>query len=218
MPFHVKICGLRTPEMIEAAVGAGADFLGLVFFPCSPRAVTIEQASDLTHLVPRDVSSVGLLVDPSDAHLFDAVQAGIDIVQLHGGETPARVAEVREKYGRPVIKALPISGPEDVVRAREYEDAADFLLFDAKPPKDANRPGGNAAAFDWTLLSGTRWSKPWLLAGGLTPENVADAVQLSGAPGVDVSSGVEDSPGEKSAPKIKAFVEAAREVAGNAAV
>ena len=135
----------------------------------------------------------------------------VDVLQLHGSETPERVAEVRRRFGLPVMKALPIAGPGDVEAARTYEGVADRLLFDAKPPSGAERPGGNALAFDWGLLAGTRWNVPWLLAGGLTADNVAAAIRVSGAPGVDVSSGVETAPGQKDAALIAAFVKAAKE-------
>lgn len=211
MPITVKICGLKTPEMIHAAVAAGADMVGFVFFEKTPRFVTPETVRHLAAHVPPGIQKVGLVVDASDDLLRDAVEvAGMDILQLHGKEPPERVSEVRALFGRPVMKALGISTADDVQTAKTYEPVSDRLLFDAKPPKDADRPGGNAESFDWRLLTETAWEKHWLLAGGLTPENVADAIQVSRAPGVDVSSGVEDAPGKKNAAKIRAFVAAAR--------
>ncbi|PIW28077.1 MAG: phosphoribosylanthranilate isomerase [Rhodospirillales bacterium CG15_BIG_FIL_POST_REV_8_21_14_020_66_15] len=207
----VKICGLKTVDAVEAAVDAGADLVGFVFFKKTPRYVTPPVASGLAGHVPADVIKTGLTVDATDDELAVIVASGaVDLLQLHGTETPERVAEVRRKFALPVMKALPIARPEDVEAARAFEAVADRLLFDAKPPAGAERPGGNALAFDWGLLAGTRWNVPWLLAGGLTPENVQAAVRLSGAPGVDVSSGVESAPGVKDIGLIRAFVQAAK--------
>ena len=207
----VKICGLKTAEAVDAAVAAGADMVGFVFFPKSPRHVTVETARALAARVPAGIVRTALTVDASDDDLT-AITAGgfIDLLQLHGHETPERTAAVRDKFERPVMKALPIAGPDDVTAARAYEGVADRLLFDAKPPSGATRPGGNAQAFDWGLLAGTSWSVPWLLAGGLTPENVAEAIRIAGAPGVDVSSGVESAPGVKDIGKIRAFIAASK--------
>jgi len=211
MSVDVKICGLSTPETVDAAVEAGADLVGFVFFAPSPRNIPIAEAAALTARVPAGVRKVALSVDADDTLLAEIVAgAGMDILQLHGQETPERVREVREMFGLPVIKAIAIAGPEDVAWARRYEPVVDILMFDAKPPKDATRPGGNALAFDWTLLSDQSWSKPWILAGGLTPDTVAEAIRVSGAPMVDVSSGVEDGSGGKSVAKIRAFLTAAK--------
>ncbi|MAY66391.1 MAG: phosphoribosylanthranilate isomerase [Rhodospirillaceae bacterium] len=211
MSIQVKICGLKTAEAVDTAVNAGADLVGFVFFKKTPRYVTPAVAGGLAGRVPVGVLKVGLTVDATDDELAAITGNGaVDILQLHGHETPARVAEVRRRFGLPVMKALPIAEPADVDAARAYEGVADRLLFDAKPPKDAERPGGNALAFDWGLLAGTRWNLPWLLAGGLTPDNVAAAIRVSGAPGVDVSSGVETAPGVKSADLIDAFIKAAK--------
>ena len=208
---QVKICGLKTTNAVDAAVTAGADLVGFVFFKKSPRHVTPAIAGGLAARVPVGVLKVGLTVDATDDELAAITGNGaVDILQLHGAETPERVAEVRRKFGLPVMKALPIAAPDDVTAARAYEGVADRLLFDAKPPKDADRPGGNALAFDWGLLAGTRWNLPWLLAGGLTPDNVQAAIRVSGAPGVDVSSGVETVPGNKDAGLIDAFIKAAK--------
>ncbi|MEQ8226912.1 MAG: phosphoribosylanthranilate isomerase [Rhodospirillales bacterium] len=209
---QVKICGLKTVEAVSAAVNAGADLVGFVFFKKTPRYVTPPVASGLAGHVPQGVIKTGLVVDATDDELAVIVAAGaVDLLQLHGAETPARVQEIKDRTGLPVMKALPIAGPKDVEAARAYEGVADRLLFDAKPPQDADRPGGNALAFDWGLLAGTRWNLPWLLAGGLTPDNVQAAIRLSGAPGVDVSSGVERAAGDKDTALIQAFIAAARE-------
>jgi phosphoribosylanthranilate isomerase len=213
MALSVKICGLSTPETVAAAVSGGARYVGFVFFPPSPRALTAAAAAALAALVPTDVHRVGLFVDATDA-VIGAVLATVDLdmVQLHGCETPGRAAEVRARFGVPVIKAVPVDGSADLDRARAYEGAADWLLFDAHPPPGATRPGGNASAFDWTLMAGRRWSVPWMLAGGLTAETVTDAVRLSGADAVDVSSGVEEAPGVKSVARIRDFLKCAGSV------
>ncbi|MCG6110860.1 MAG: phosphoribosylanthranilate isomerase [Paracoccus sp.] len=208
---EVKICGLREPEHVAAAVEAGARFLGFVFFPKSPRAVTPQQAARLVADVPPGVARVGLFVDPSDALLSKVLATGaLDVIQLHGHESAARVAEVKALSGLPVMKALGLSGPDDLAQLVDYGVVADMLLVDAKPPKGADLPGGNGLAFDWRLLVGRRWLRPWMLAGGLTPDNVAEAVRLTGAPVVDVSSGVESAPGVKDVALIRAFVAAAK--------
>jgi len=211
MSVTVKICGLTRAEDVDAAVGAGAGMVGFVFFPPSPRAVTPEAAADLASRVPEGVLKVALSVDADDATLGAIVdRVKLDILQLHGKEPPERVIEVKKRFGLPVMKAVPIAGPEDVGNARAYESAVDRLMFDAKPPKGATRPGGNALAFDWNLIADEKWEKPWVLAGGLTPENVAEAIRVSGATAVDVSTGVEDAPGLKSAAKIRDFIAAAK--------
>ncbi|MFO7481166.1 phosphoribosylanthranilate isomerase [Oceanibaculum nanhaiense] len=209
----VKICGLSTPQSVAAAIAGGADFLGFVFYPRSPRNVTPEQAAELTKPVPASIRTVALTVDADDALLeiiLSTMHPGL--LQLHGHETPARVADIRSRFGVPVMKVLSVAGAEDVAKAGDYEPVADMLMFDAKPPKEMKGalPGGNALRFDWQLLAGTHFGKPWLLAGGLTPDNVAEAIHTSGAPGVDVSSGVEDAPGRKSIPLIRAFLKAAK--------
>ncbi|MBO6947951.1 MAG: phosphoribosylanthranilate isomerase [Rhodospirillales bacterium] len=213
MSVIVKICGLKEAEHVDAAVKAGAGLTGFVFFERSPRNVSIAEAKMLTARVPAGVRKVALSVDADDDVLRAIIDgAGVDTLQLHGSETVERVRQVRENFGLPVIKAVPISTLEDVEAARNYEAHADMLLFDAKPPKDATRPGGNAESFDWTLLQGAGFRVPWLLAGGLTPENVAEAVRISGAPMADVSSGVEDAPGRKNTRKIRDFIAAAHSV------
>ncbi len=211
MSLIVKICGLSTEETLDAALAAGADMVGLNFFPRSPRFVTPERAAELAKRAAGRAEVVVLTVDMDDAGIARIVEAvAPDWLQLHGHETPDRVAEVRKRFARPVIKALPIAGPGDVEQAAAYMAAADQLLLDAKPPKDATRPGGNGAPFDWTLLSGFDPDIPWMLSGGLAPGNVAEAVAVTGAPGVDVSSGVESAPGRKEANLIRAFIANAR--------
>lgn len=210
MSAAVKICGLTRAEDAAAAAAAGARFGGLVFFSRSPRHLDVLRAAALTRAMPEGLARVGLFVDPSDEAL-DAVLAEVplDIVQLHGGETPARVAEVRARTGLPVMKAVGIAAPADLDRLWDYGLVADLLLVDAKPAPGAALPGGNGLAFDWRLLVGRRFLKPWMLAGGLTPDNVAEAIRLTGAPAVDVSSGVESAPGVKDAGLIRAFARAA---------
>lgn len=203
MPVSVKICGLSTPDAVTAAVEGGADFVGFVFFPPSPRNITASDAADLAALVPQGILKVGLVVNATDPVLDRIVFSGaVDMLQLHGTEPPRRVAEIRARYDLAVMKAINIAGRSDLETAHDYESAADMLLFDAKPPEDATRPGGNALAFDWSLVAGEEWERPWMLAGGLDARNLADAVRISGATRVDISSGVEDAPGEKNPDKI----------------
>ena len=207
----VKICGLSTAPTVAAALDAGADMLGFVFFGPSPRNIAPGVAAKLGAQVAGRAKKVALTVDADDA-LIDEILAALapDILQLHGRETPARAAGLRSRTGCAIMKALGVSERADLAAARPYADAADWLLFDAKPPRDATRPGGNAATFDWSILDGFRSPLPWLLSGGLDPSNVAQALAFTGAPGVDVSSGVESSAGVKDAAKIKAFVAAVR--------
>lgn len=211
MPVEVKICGITDEDAMDAAIEAGADYVGLVFFPPSPRNVTPDRAAELVEFAPGDVTKVGLFVDPDDSTL-DAVltRVRLDLLQLHGHETPERVEAIRLEYGLPVMKVLSVSDAADLDAAEPYLAVADRLLFDAKPPKGAVLPGGNATSFDWSILTGRKWGLPWMLAGGLTPANVAEAVRISGASCVDVSSGVESAPGVKDAEKIRAFIAAAR--------
>ena len=206
---RVKICGLTRPQDMDIVADAGAAYAGLVFFAKSPRAVSPEQARAIALAAPVGLARVGLFVDGDDA-LFDAVlaQAPLDMLQLHGKETPARMADLRRRYGLPLIKAVGVAGAEDLPKLTEYGGVADMLLVDAKPPKDAILPGGNGLTFDWRLIAGRRWPVPWMLAGGLTPENVAEAVALTGAQQVDVSSGVERGPGVKDPALIRAFTAA----------
>lgn len=207
---RVKICGLRSPADVAAVSAAGAAYAGFVFFPKSPRHLTLDQARAAAWAAPPGLAKVALVVDADDAAL-DAIVAGVplDMLQLHGRESPARVAAVRARFGLPVMKAVGVAGPEDLAGLGEMFVAADQILIDAKPPKGADLPGGNGMAFDWTLLAGRRWPKPWMLAGGLTRDNVAEAVRVTGARQVDVSSGVESAPGVKDHALIRAFVAAA---------
>lgn len=213
MTVSAKICGLKSPAAVAAAVEGGASLIGFVFYGRSPRCVDPATVKRLEAQVPRTVQKVGLIVDESDERIAEILGAcELDLLQLHGAETPARVAEIRARFGKKVIKAIPVSEAADLDRAAAYEDVADYLMFDAKPPKSMSDalPGGNALRFEWTLLSGRRFKRPWFLAGGLTPDNLIEAVRITDAPMVDVSSGVEDRPGEKNVSKIKAFLEASR--------
>jgi phosphoribosylanthranilate isomerase len=208
---RVKICGLTSPQDVAAAAQAGAQYGGFVFFPKSPRNLGVDAARALAQAAPVGLAKVALVVNPDDAMLDDLLaQVPIDMLQLHGAETPARVAELRARHGLPVMKAVGIAGAEDLPALAAYEPVADQILIDAKPPRDAALPGGNGLTFDWRLIAGRDWTKPWMLAGGLTPGNVADAVRLTGAVQVDVSSGVESAPGRKDPRLIDDFVQAAR--------
>jgi phosphoribosylanthranilate isomerase len=206
-----KICGVSDRAAIDAAVAGGARYVGFVFFPRSPRHVTPLQAAELSVMLPDRVIPVALAVDPDDALVseIDAV-AGISMFQLHGGETPDRVAAIKAKTGKPVMKAVKVSEAADLDAANAYTDIADMLLFDAKPPPEMKNalPGGNALSFDWTILAGRDWPVPWMLSGGLDPDNVADAIRVSGATAVDISSGVESAPGVKDPRLISAFLKA----------
>jgi phosphoribosylanthranilate isomerase len=207
---RVKICGLRTAADVEAVAGAGAAYAGFVFFPKSPRHLTLPEAWLAALAAPPGLAKVALTVDADDAALDAIVEAvPLDMLQLHGHETPDRVAQVRARYRLPVMKALGIADEGDLAALAEYLAVADQMLIDAKPPRDAVLPGGNGLAFDWRLLAGRRWPKPWMLAGGLSAANVAEAVRLTGARQVDVSSGVESAPGVKDAARVAAFVAAA---------
>jgi phosphoribosylanthranilate isomerase len=208
MPVRAKICGISEPVALQAAVDGRARWVGFVFYPPSPRFVIPALAGDLARLVPTGVATVGLFVDADDEILDKVVgQVPLDAIQLHGQETPERVAAVRAMFRLPVIKAVKIGGPEDLALADAMASVADRLLFDAKPPaKVAALPGGNGLAFDWTLLAGRRWARPWMLSGGLNPGNLAGAVGATGAVEVDVSSGVEDRPGHKDPQKVRDFL------------
>ncbi len=201
-----KICGLTDPADIPAALLAGASYLGFVFHARSPRHLEVVDAAFMAGSVPPGPVRVALTVNADDAALDTIVESvPLDMLQLHGTETPFRVAEVRERYGKPVMKALGVRAAEDLDGIAEYASAADQLLIDAKPSAEADLPGGNGLAFDWRLIAGRRWACPWMLAGGLTPENVVEAVRVTGASQVDVSSGVESAPGVKDAERIAAF-------------
>ncbi len=209
MSVHAKICGINSEDAMDAALAGGASHVGLVFYQPSPRAVTLETAAALAARVPKGVTKVGLIVDGDDAMIADILAAvPLDMLQLHGAETPARVSGIKSKFGIAAMKAVKIAQASDVEAASAYLDAADWLLFDAQPPADmaGALPGGNALAFEWSWLAGRDWSLPWMLAGGIDQGNVAEAVARSGAVQIDVSSGVEDAPGKKNPDKIRAFL------------
>jgi phosphoribosylanthranilate isomerase len=213
MPTKVKICGLKTEAALEAALAGGADYVGLVFFPPSPRNVTLAVAKALADRARGRARIVALMVNPDDA-LVAQVAASVapDLIQLHGYETPTRVAEIRARWGISVMKAVPVETAEDAHAARQFSPAADLILFDARAPADSARPGGNGAPFDWRTLLGVTEGIPFVLSGGLTPDNVAEAIRLTGATIVDVSSGVESRPGEKDPELIRRFLRAAKGV------
>jgi len=211
MALWIKICGLKTPEALDVALESGADLVGFVFFGPSPRHVDLPTARTLGARVNGRAGKVALTVDANDETL-SAIVAALkpDMLQLHGSEPPERVAVVRSRFGLPVMKALPIAERGDLSPVRLYAKVADRLIFDARPPHDATRPGGLGKPFDWTLLKGVNPGIPFMLSGGLDASNVAEAIAITGAPGVDVSSGVERSPGVKDPDKIRAFIRAAR--------
>jgi len=210
-PVRTKICGISRPEDVAAVVAAGASYVGFVFFPRSPRYVSADTARALALEVPVGIAKVALVVDAEDT-LLDEITAKVplDMLQLHGSESPARVEEIKARYGLPVMKAIGIAGESDLPKIALYSKVADQLLIDAKPASGSALPGGNGLAFDWKLLQGRRWAVPWMLAGGLTAENVALAVELTGARQVDASSSMESAPGVKDPEKIAAFVAAAQ--------
>ncbi|CUH52949.1 phosphoribosylanthranilate isomerase [Shimia marina] len=211
MDIRVKICGLKEPAHVVAAAEAGAAYVGFVFFEKSPRHVSVAQARDLAIEAPVGVAKVALTVNADDAFLDDLVaRVPLDMLQLHGQESPERVAEVRARYGLPVMKAIGIADAQDVEKIDIYGAVADQLLVDAKPPKNADLPGGNGLSFDWRLVNRKYWPKPWMLAGGLTVDNVAQAVKMTGARQLDLSSGVESAPGVKDVAKIKDFMRAVK--------
>jgi phosphoribosylanthranilate isomerase len=209
--MRVKVCGLRSRAEAAAAAAAGAAYVGLVFFPPSPRHVSLGDARWVAEGVPEGLIRVALTVDAGDDELEALVASvPVDMLQLHGRETPDRVAVLRARFGLPVMKAVGIEAEKDLAALDAYAEVCDQLLVDARAPRDATRPGGHGVPFDWGLLRGRRWTRPWMLAGGLTPENVAEAVRLTGAEQVDVSSGVERAPGAKDPARVQAFVRAAQ--------
>ena len=206
----VKICGIRNPAHLDVLAKAGARYVGFVFFEKSPRFVSFDTARSLSLATPTGIAKVALVVNADDA-LLDALTSTVplDMLQLHGSETPERVAEIKTRYGLPVMKAVGVADADDVAALDRYTKVADQILVDAKPPKTSELPGGNGLAFDWRLIAGRRWPVPWMLAGGLLPDNVGQAIKLTGARQIDVSTGVESAPGTKDPNLIKAFVEAA---------
>jgi phosphoribosylanthranilate isomerase len=206
----IKICGINTPAALDAAITGRADYAGFVFFPPSPRHLSLADAAALAARTEGRIKRVGLFVDPDDASIAEAVAAAqLEVLQLHGKETPERAAQIRAQFGLPVWKALPVASKEDIQRASAYAHAVDMVLFDAKTPK-GSLPGGMGLSFDWNLVAGWKGAVAWGLAGGLNPDNVAEAARLTGAPLVDTSSGVETSPGVKDTSLIAAFCAAAR--------
>ncbi len=213
MTVEVKICGLKTEAALDAALAAGADYVGLVFCTKSPRNLDLATARQLAERARGRAKIVALLVDPDDKQLEDVVAAvAPDTIQLHGSETPERVAEVAKRFGRPVLKAVKVAIADDALAALAYAGKADRILFDAKAPEGraGALPGGNGLAFDWQALAGVRGKLDYMLAGGLTPANVGEAIRLTGAKAVDVSSGVESRPGEKDPELIRRFLRAAK--------
>ena len=208
---QIKICGLRTVETVEAACDAGAHYIGFNFAPNSPREVSVNKARDLARGVGSGAEVVAVFVDPSDEAL-EAVADFADIIQLHGHESPERVGEIRQKFGKPVIKAIGLATGEDLAKIEPFEDIADILMIDAKPPKPEAARGGHGLSFDWHLLEGRTWAGPWMLAGGLSAANVGEAIGVTGAAIVDVSSGVESTRGVKDVNLIKAFMAAVKAV------
>tara|TARA_R110001592_G_scaffold29350_9_gene106605 strand:- start:24567 stop:25205 length:639 start_codon:yes stop_codon:yes gene_type:complete len=212
MTTQTKICGIKTPEALNAAIEAGARYIGFVFYPPSPRHVAVDTAKELALMLPTGVRGVGLFVDPTDEELEAVLgKVQLDMIQLHNGETPQRVAAIKAKYAMPIIKAFPVREAADIARADDYKDAADWYLFDAKSV-DPAMPGGTGHSFDWGLLADKKFDKPWMLSGGLNPENVGEALTTLKPAAVDVSSGVESARGVKDVGKIKAFIEAVNKV------
>lgn len=209
---HIKICGVTNAEILTACAEAGAKYVGLNFYPPSPRSIAPDAAADLARQAPPAVKLVGVFVDPTYEELEAIlVRAPLDMIQLHGSEIPARVMEIKARYATPVIKAIPVATSADVIAARAYESVADYLMFDAKPPRNVTvLPGGTGLAFDWKILAKQKFNVPWFLAGGLTPDNVAEAVRITGAHYVDCASGVESRPGVKDKNLIAKFISAAQ--------
>jgi phosphoribosylanthranilate isomerase len=209
MAVRAKICGIKSRPALDAALAGGAGFVGFNFYPPSPRALTPEAAAVLAAAVPPVIAKVGVLVDEPDERIAEILaRVSLDMLQLHGKETPTRVDDIRRRFGLPVMKAVKIAETADLAVADRYIGHADWLMFDAKPPPQMTGalPGGNALSFDWQLLAGRSWPSPWMLSGGLTRDNLAEAVRISGSHVVDVSSGVESQPGEKDPEKIAAFL------------
>lgn len=206
---NTKICGVTPRTDLDALAYSTAWRVGLVFYPPSPRNLSVEEALSIAGRLPIRIGRVGVFVDPSN-DLIDAVtqQVPLNAIQLHGNETPERVTEIGQRVGIQIVKAIPVERAEDIDRAAVYEPVVNWLMFDAKTPADADRPGGMGLSFDWRLLAGRSWRRPWILSGGLTPDNVAEAIRVSGAEYVDVSSGVESAPGVKDSALIQSFLTA----------
>jgi len=216
-----KICGINAPEALAAAIAGGAEYVGFVFYPPSPRSLGPAEARRLAERVPAQIVRVGLFVDADDATLSAILESvPLDMLQLHGAETPERAAEIRRRWARPVMKALAVAGEADIAKAALFAKAVDWLLFDAKPPPGMVNalPGGNALAFDWRLIAGAPIPLPWMLSGGLNADNLSEAVAISGARVVDVSSGIEDRPGRKNPEKIRQFLALAARLPGDGAL
>jgi len=210
----VKICGVRTPDLVDTAVAAGADYIGVVFFEKSPRNVTLAEAALVTKAASGRIASVAVLVDPDDMLIEEVVAiAGPDLLQLHGSETPERLADIKGRFGVKLIKAISVAAAEDAAEADRFWDIADMILFDAKPDPAASLPGGNGLAFDWHALAALSQGRHFALSGGLTAENVGEAVRVTGASMVDVSSGVERAPGRKDRDLVRQFIQAAKSAA-----
>lgn len=209
MPVSAKICGIRDEATLECAIEGGASALGFVFYPPSPRSLTPAQAAKLASAAGSRVARVGVFVDPDDELLANVLsEAELDLLQLHGSESAARLAEIRERHGIAVMKVIKVAVPADLELAHDYVDTADKLMFDSKAPKSmaGAMPGGNRVTFDWRILEGRSWPRPWILSGGLDPDNVDDAIRISKAQEVDVSSGVEDAPGLKNLDRVRTFL------------
>jgi len=209
MSVSVKICGLRTLPALQTAIEAGATYIGFVFFDRSPRNITTEQAASLAREIPKPTIKTGVFVNPDNAQLSHILKhVPLDLIQLHGTESPDRLQEIKDLFRIPVMKAITISGPDDLTQAKRYDPIADMLLFDAKATASCKNslPGGNGISFDWQLLKGIEWQIPWMLSGGLNIGNIQQAIRISGAKIVDISSGIEKHPGEKSLTKIREFM------------
>ncbi len=213
MPIKVKICGINSRAAMEAAINHRAAYIGLVFYPKSPRSLDIMAAAALSSIIPRHINIVGLFVNPDDDLISNVLEAiPLDMIQLHGDETAKRCMQIKTRTDRKIIKAIGIEQKSDLLQISPYEEICDMLLFDAKPPQNAKLPGGNAIAFDWQILNDQQYSKPWMLAGGLNIDNIENAIKITNAKNIDISSGVEISAGQKSPKKITSFLDKVRQI------